>query len=398
MVTNEFDFGGDTFDFGGFGEEEYHEANSISISNQENEISNIIDSLKSDNEKMICELNSGNDVNLFNEFCEYYRKKCNELGIKLDENIESHLNLIISEIVATVNKNNNTNLNVTSANFEEIINKSIVVSGDPDSKIILLDSLVNMDIIHNPTSSICSIMHDYMTTGNKAEDLLIRLNKVVDIFEKSSEKNDRFSDIFGRVENGQENNQEIVKTFKDLLIYKKLSNFLKIRNKYLDEIKKSKDKCVEESCQQHFPEFSDELKQIISCGDEYQLYYHGTDSNMISSKICDEGLYMQYGEIRRTAVPDLSFPDIINYSYGHENVGRHSMVIIMFPKGENVVEINQDSSVVLAGTGQGKEGAKNFQPNYVIPSSYIYGIIDKDNKQIIKNPNFRLKENQHARS
>lgn len=398
MAINGFDFGGDTFDFGGFGEEQSFESNSVSTFNQENRTSNIIDNLKSNNEKMICELNSGTDVNLFKEFCEYYRKKCNELGIKLDENIESHLNLIISEIVATVNKNNNTNLNVTSANFEEIIKKSIVATGDPDSKIILFDSLVNMDIVHNPTSSICSIMHDYMTNGNKAEDLLIRLNKVVDIFEKSSEKDDQFSDIFGKVESSQENCQEIVKTFKDLLIYGSLSNFLKIRNEYLDEIKKSKDKCVEESCQQHFPEFSDELKQIISCGNEYQLYYHGTDSNMISSKICNEGLYMQYGEIRRTAVTDLSFSDIINYSYGHENVGRHSMIIIMFPKGENVVEINQDSSVILAGTGQGKEGARNFNPNYMIPCSYIYGIIDKDNKQIIKNPNFKLKENQHARS
>lgn len=99
---------------------------------------------------------------------------------------------------------------------------------------------------------------------------------------------------------------------------------------------------------------------------------------------------MQYGEINRTATKELSVPQILNYSYGHDNVGRYVMVVISVPKGENVVEFNHNDDVRIVGTGQGIQTINEFKPRYVIPNKYIVGYIDKYSKKVIKNPNYYL--------
>ena len=92
----------------------------------------------------------------------------------------------------------------------------------------------------------------------------------------------------------------------------------------------------------------------------------------------------------RTSTKELSVSGILDYSYGHDNVGRHAIVVISVPEGKNVIEFNQNDDVKIAGTGQGIETISEFKPKYVIPNEYIVGYIDKDAKKVIKNPNYYL--------
>ena len=125
MAINEFDFGGDAIDFGAFGEEDNTESLFTNSFHQETENSVFLQNLEADTEKMISQLTAGTGTDLFENFCEYFRNKCQKLGINLEQDVEKHLNLIISEVVKKVNESNNIHLDVTSENFEKEINKAL---------------------------------------------------------------------------------------------------------------------------------------------------------------------------------------------------------------------------------------------------------------------------------
>ena len=118
-----------------------------------------------------------------------------------------------------------------------------------------------------------------------------------------------------------------------------------------------------------------------------KYYYHGAPTIEIAKQIMNEGLYMQYNDINRTAKPELNPVGLLTYSYGHENVGKNAVVIIDQPNGYNVVQYN-DTGKKIVGTGQGIKTINEFDTNYVIPTKYIVGYVDKYNDKVIYNPNY----------
>ena len=137
-----------------------------------------------------------------------------------------------------------------------------------------------------------------------------------------------------------------------------------------------------------YPEYIEQLQELLDQKDKnVTYYYHGAQGLDDAENIINKGLYMQYNEIERTAKANLSLAQILNYSYGYDNVGRHAVVVIAVPNGENIVARNPDKNISVSGTSQGlKQGA--FNPEYVIHNQYIVGYINKDEKKIIKNPNY----------
>ena len=163
------------------------------------------------------------------------------------------------------------------------------------------------------------------------------------------------------------------------------------RTKYFEQVLAIRNQCIIEDVKITNPEYINQLEELVNHPKEkISYYYHGTPCIADAKNILEKGLFMQYADIARTAQKELTLSGILNYSYGHENVGKHVIVVIATPnKGSNiVVKSNKDKDVKISGTGQGKEGINEFTPNYVIPTQYILGYIDKDDKIFVPNPRF----------
>ena len=172
------------------------------------------------------------------------------------------------------------------------------------------------------------------------------------------------------------------------LILPPMSKILKSLKQLNKDLSKEKSEIYYEAIKSTSPEYIEQLQSIMSHNKETnRYYYHGAPSIGIANQIMQEGLYMQYGDINRTAKPELNTVELLKYSYGHDNVGRHAVVIIDQPNNEYVVQYAV-AGKKLAGTGQGLAGVNTFNANYVIPTKYIVGYIDKDNEKIIYNPNY----------
>ena len=169
----------------------------------------------------------------------------------------------------------------------------------------------------------------------------------------------------------------------------KFSKLFEIRKKYINQILKIRNEFLVEEAKIKNPKYIEQLQNLTNHADRQNIsyYYHGAPSQNIAQKIMVEGLYMQYNDINRTAKKELSSVEILNYTYGHDQVGRHAIVIIGVPKDKNPVNINNNNNITVVGTGQGLYQFE-FNPKYIIPSEYIVGYIDKDAKQLILNPNY----------
>ena len=380
------------FGFGWINESnnESEEINSYQeINNQDKAIYNEIEKISYEIEKMICD---------FYDFDKGYEERisaretyskllelCHSIGITIDENNKQVINTFFEEINKNIMDEYGIKLNVSYDNYESLINQAINMSNDPFIQNNLLSLLMNYTVSNsnNIAGAAYYIKRIYEKDGFN-ENLRRDLTYAVDeIFRIKQSFIDNETNPFQK-EVGNQSIEFIKNVFQKLVFVNKMSYIADIIYKYKSQYNQIIDKNNIDILKLNNPEFFEELCNLTQYSDEYDLYFHGSPSNSISEKIVKEGLYMQYNDINRTAKKGLTPEQILRYSYGHENVGSRSIVVIKVPKGEDPVQFNHDKNIVIAGTGQGAKGANDFRPQYIIPKEYIAGIIDKVNYTYIE--------------
>ena len=356
---------------------------------------------------------------------------------RAEEDPHKEFNNIFQEILKEIEEENGIKLQFSNIdNFEnDFVNfiKNIAIEYPTSQRVKAIDSVVNRDYMHNPTLGLVGEISYWGTYRFQPE--LENLHEVLNILtppedfkeETSSnviEDNEDLEEMgiaeigdsvlgglddldivegdlhfYGEELSGtvaptkydsmdfQRRIEEAIKILKLLPFYSKMYG---ITGKYSNQVKKLRSKCVIDAMREENPEYIEMLEQLVNHPTkEITYYYHGAPSAEVAAKIADEGLFMQYNGIDRTAKEELSLQQILEYSYGHDGVGRHAMVVIAAPyrQGNGIVELNPNTDIEVVGTGQGMEQG-GFAPKYVIPSQYIVGYIDKDNGVFVRNPKY----------
>lgn len=318
------------------------------------------------------------------------KKRCEENDIEYNS-IDEYADTLLKQIVDNVNNENQIELAFSSfANFEnDLINNINNLTNLPiDKQIITIDSIINYDYIHNPTKSIIILLREYLI--EKMEELICDLEILLNGDEFRVDF-DPFSQADGEKTISEDTKKDYKEKLELFMLFPKISKAFETRKKYIKQLYEIESKLRIEEERIKSPDYISELEKLVNHHDtDCTYYYHGAPSQEIANGIMNSGLYMQYSEMSRTAKKELSVSEILDYSYGHDNVGRHAIVVLSVPNGENVIEFNHNDDVKIAGTGQGKETINEFKPKYVIPNKYIVGYIDKDAKRFIKNPNYYL--------
>lgn len=341
----------------------------------------------------VYEGNISENDKMFDKILNLLKKRCDENDIDYNINISSLTKIVFDTILEKVKDDNGVNISFNNIeNFEdEFIENVNRVNGLPiDKRVLTIDSIVNMDFMHNPTTSIMELLREYI--ASKMEILctdivqLLMFNDEEDNF-GNKDKFDPFADS-----SKKELSEAEIKFYKDeldfFLMLPKFSKVFETRNKYINQISEMRNNFLVDEVKIEYPEYIKQLQDLTNHIDkDISYYYHGAPSQDIAKKILDTGLYMQYSDINRTAKKELSVPEILNYSYGHDNVGSHAIVVIAVPNGEYPVNINDNTNITISGTSQGLEQG-DFAPKYVISSQYIVGYIDKDAKKLIANSNY----------
>lgn len=331
---------------------------------------------------------------MFKKILSLLKKRCNDNDINYNNDINQKANIIFKTILEKVKEDNNVNISFDNIeNFEdELIENINRLSELPyDKRIVMIDSMINMDFLHNSTTSIMNLIREYI--ASKLITLNDDINQII-YFEEQEEilKNnvfDPFADSVEAVPIDEETKKFYKAELEFFLMLPKFSKLFEIKQKYINQILEMRNEFLIEEEKIKNPQYIEQLQNLTNLANRQNIsyYYHGAPSQNIAQKIMTEGLYMQYNDINRTAKKELSSDEILNYSYGHDNVGRHAIVIIAVPKDVNPVNINSNNNITICGTGQGL-AQFDFNPQYIIPSEYIVGYIDKDAKQLIANPNY----------
>lgn len=330
---------------------------------------------------------------MFNKILNLLKKRCDENDINYNIDINSYSKIVFDAILEKVKNDSDVNISFNNIeNFEdEFIENVNRVNGLPiDKRVITIDSIVNMDFMHNPTTSIIGLLREYI--ASKLEILNTDINQQFMFNDEeddfgNKDKFDPFADS-SKKQLGDEEKKFYKEELDFFLMLPKFSKVFETRNKYINQISEMRNNFLVDEVKIEYPEYIKQLQDLTNHTDkDISYYYHGAPSQDIAKKILNAGLYMQYNDINRTAKKELSVSEILNYSYGHDNVGRHAVVIIAFPNGESLVNINDNTDITICGTAQGLEQS-DFTPKYVIPSQYIVGYIDKDAKQLIANSNY----------
>ncbi len=330
---------------------------------------------------------------MYKKILNLLKKRCDENNIDYNVDINQSTKMVFDTILEKVKEDNSVDISFNNIeNFEDEFIKNIdrVKELPVDKRILTIDSIVNMDFTHNPTTSIMDLLREYIASKLETLDIDIAQLFMFNDAENNLESKDKFDPFADSSQ--KELGEEEKNFYKDeLVFFLMLPNFSKmfeVKNKYIKQISKMRNGFLIDEVKMEYPEYIKQLQNLTNHTDkDISYYYHGAPSQDIAKKILDTGLYMQYNDISRTAKKELSVPEILNYSYGHDNVGRHAVVIIAVPNSEYPVVQNYDANITICGTGQGLEQV-GFNPKYVIPSQYIVGYIDKDAKQFIANPNY----------
>ena len=330
---------------------------------------------------------------MFDKILNLLKRRCDENDIDYNIDINPSAKIVFDTILEKVKEDNGVNFSFNNIeNFEDefIENVNIVNELPVDKRVLAIDSIVNMDCMHNPTTSIMGLLREYI--ASKLETLDLDISQLFYFADEDNSKNkDELDLIFGD-SSKSELSEETKKFYRDelefFLMLPKFSKLFETNNKYRNQILEMRNNFLVDEVKIKYPEYIEQLQDLTNHTDKnISYYYHGAPSQDIAKKILDTGLYMQYNDINRTAKKELSVSEILNYSYGHDNVGRHAVVIIAVPNGQSPISPNYDTNITIAGTAQGIEQA-DFNPKYVIPSQYIIGYIDKDAKQLIANSNY----------
>ena len=251
---------------------------------------------------------------------------------------------------------------------------------------IQFDAITNADW-KKPMTSLTELYNRYIAT--KLQTLIEDVCVLYD--DRINEKFENSFNPFGstKIELSEETKRFYKNELEFFLLLPELSIISKTTVKYKEKVHKIRNDLLVDSEIKKFPEYINQLYDLVN-HDQSNLtyYYHGADSLQNAEKIMNEGLFMQYGDINRTAKPELTIPEILDYSYGYERVGKNAIVVIGAPKYKGIIKHNTNNNIEVAGTGQGMKGIDGFIPPYIIPSEYIVGYIDKINKKIIYNNNF----------
>ena len=330
---------------------------------------------------------------MYSKILRLLKTRCDENNISYSENINSLANTIFKSIVEEVKKENQIELSFNDINNfeEEFINNISKIENMPlNKRVLAIDSIINQDFMHNPTISIMELTREYIASKMEALD-----NSVCRLIEQEEFDFSNFNNEFNPFTDSriptlltEEEQKKYKNELEFFMSLPKFSNMFRIKNKYIKKVYNMRNSFLIDEIKMGYPEYIEQLQELLDQKDKnVTYYYHGAQGLDDAENIINKGLYMQYNEIERAAKANLSLAQILNYSYGYDNVGRHAVVVIAVPNGENIVARNPDKNISVSGTSQGlKQGA--FNPEYVIHNQYIVGYINKDEKKIIKNPNY----------
>ncbi len=328
---------------------------------------------------------------MYGKILHLLKTRCDENNISYSADIDSLANTIFKSIVGEVKKENQIELSFNDINdFEkEFLNNISEIENMPENKRVLaLDSITNQDFMHNPTTSIMQLTKEYMASKMEAlSDSVCGLMEQAEFdFSNFNDEFDPFSDSSALLT--EEEKTKYKNELEFFMLLPKFSNMFRINKKYMTKVYNLRNNFLIEEIEMEYPEYIEQLQELLDQKEKnVTYYYHGAQSLSDAENIINNGLYMQYGEIGKTAKANLSLAQILHYSYGFDNVGRHAVVVIAVPNGENIVDINLDKNISVSGTSQGLQQGE-FNPEYVIPNQYIVGYINKDEKIVIKNPNY----------
>lgn len=313
-------------------------------------------------------------------------QKCKELGVDHETiNFDEICDKKISDFCNQLNQENHTNFVFNFKDFNkqlvEYLSRTDAVS--PDKRLFYFDSLTKVDtFLRGGTTGIFAIMNQYL----KMENLSKTINAL--IINDNTTITPEIQAIFGDPEPKAITSEEQEKAKHDLeefVTKYEIGKLYSVRKAHSQDIAKKRESIYMDIETEKNPDFVEALKELKSNRD-VTYFFHGSAGQAISQQINSQGLYMQYNDIDRTAKPNLTPYELLTYKYGHDSMGLHAITIIGVPKGEYVIEANHDNAVV-SGTSQGAEQG-DFVPKYKIPKRYIYGYIDKDNKEVVKNPDY----------
>lgn len=166
---------------------------------------------------------------------------------------------------------------------------------------------------------------------------------------------------------------DVAKKLGDIVVKKKLEDF------YNDE------------------DFSRRFDSIMSHDKtKSAFYFHGTQSLESAQSIMEQGLGMMCEDLNRTAEKEMTKDEIILYNRGFDGaIGRSAVVIIDVPINSNnqeeiiVEEIDPNYQINFLPSGlQGLNG----RPEFIVKPEHIVGYIDKENKKVVFNPKYKVKE------
>lgn len=144
-------------------------------------------------------------------------------------------------------------------------------------------------------------------------------------------------------------------------------------------------------------EFYSDLLDIMNHDRKKEVYwYHGTSDPTTGYNIVDQGLLLAQHNISTTAYKEFTPEQLLTYSRGFGGeIGMYGVVVIRQPLDEtgkpiNIIRDNKtDISAVQSGLGIFKQD--KFE--YIIPSEYIVGYVDKHNHKVHKNPKVLQNDN-----
>ena len=341
------------------------------------------------------------DDTMYFKILKVLKERCDENDITYSDNEKEQANLLFHTIVETINEQNQVKLSFSGLDqFEEELSSNIemIKKCPPNERVLMLDSIANQDFMHNPTPSVIELVRRYI--ASRLQNLDNDVIELMSYINTDIEDEDTF-DPFKDDEAETTLSIEEKETYKHQLEFYKmlpeLSPLFKVIKQKRSEIKKLRNTFLIDQARENNPEYIEQLEKLQDEEDEMLTYYYHGAATVATEKIMEEGLYMQYGTIERTAVPHLTPAEILAYSYGQENVGRHAIVIIAVEGNQEVVEENLDTNVRVGATGQGLAQFE-LSPPYKIPSQYIYGYINKDDEIVVRNPKYQLKEEKEETS
>ena len=133
-------------------------------------------------------------------------------------------------------------------------------------------------------------------------------------------------------------------------------------------------------------EFYNELLKIMEHDTDKEMYwYHGTQDLDSAYSIVEQGLGMAREELTTTAYNEFNPKQLLLYSRGWAGeIGSDAIVIFRQPKNEkgeyvNIIKKNQEQ-LNFASSGL---GGMQSELDYIIPSEYMVGIINKRDHKVI---------------